>query len=44
VATTGVVTSAYEKQLAPAVTFLVSGMLDHTKGEHSVGVGLQIGQ
>jgi mitochondrial import receptor subunit TOM40 len=42
--TNGVVTSVYEKQLAPAVNLLISLVLDHVKGDNSVGVALQIGQ
>lgn len=40
----GVVSSYYEKQLAPAVNFLLSMVVDHAKGENTFGVGLSIGQ
>ena len=44
VSSQGVVSSYYEKQLAPAVNLIMSLMVDHAKGDNSVGVGLSIGQ
>eukprot|EP00045_Choanoeca_perplexa_P018593 m.293171 g.293171 ORF g.293171 m.293171 type:complete len:305 (-) comp18820_c0_seq1:37-951(-) len=44
VSSQGVVSSYYEKQLAPAVNFILSMMVDHAKGENTFGVGLSIGQ
>eukprot|EP00730_Choanoeca_flexa_P005589 TRINITY_DN11980_c0_g5_i2.p1 TRINITY_DN11980_c0_g5~~TRINITY_DN11980_c0_g5_i2.p1 ORF type:complete len:307 (+),score=52.82 TRINITY_DN11980_c0_g5_i2:188-1108(+) len=40
----GVVSSYYEKQLAPAVNFMLSMVVDHVKNEHTFGFGLSIGQ
>lgn len=44
VSTSGVVSSYYEKQLAPAVNLLMSAVIDHVKGENTFGLGLTIGQ
>lgn len=39
----GSVIGAYEKHLAPGFSFLMSFIVNHAKGDSSVGVGLQIG-
>lgn len=40
----GVVSAVLEKQLAPAVSFTLCGMLDHSSGQSRFGIGLTIGQ
>lgn len=40
----GEVAGVLEKQLAPGVTFLLSGVMNHAKGESVFGFGLNVGQ
>jgi hypothetical protein len=40
----GEVAGVLEKQLAPGVTFLLSGVMNHAKGDSVFGFGLNVGQ
>ncbi len=40
----GAVMGYFEKQLAPAFTFILSAVLDHSSLDTIFGIGLQIGQ